>query len=99
MQRARPTRSSPAIGLRVEPAPPGAGVRFRLEVELGAMPSAFFRAVEETVRETLRQGIYGWEVPDCVGHDDALRLRAAAEPRPSRLRQEHVEHRRATSAT
>jgi ribosomal protection tetracycline resistance protein len=54
------------IGLRVDPAAPGAGVRFLLEVELGAMPYSFFRAVEETVRETLQQGIHGWDVPDCV---------------------------------
>jgi ribosomal protection tetracycline resistance protein len=30
-------------------------VEFRLEVELGAMPYAFFKAVEDTVRETLGQ--------------------------------------------
>jgi ribosomal protection tetracycline resistance protein len=52
------------IGLRVEPAPPGAGVSFELEVELGSMPFAFIKAVEETVRETMRQGLYGWEIPD-----------------------------------
>ncbi len=44
------------IGLRVEPAAAGSGVAFRIEVELGSMPLAFFRAVEDTVRETLRQG-------------------------------------------
>ncbi|WP_037897888.1 elongation factor G [Streptomyces sp. NRRL S-920] len=54
------------VGLRVEPAPVGAGVEFRLGVELGSMPYAFFRAVEETVRETLQQGLYGWRVPDCA---------------------------------
>jgi ribosomal protection tetracycline resistance protein len=54
------------VGLRVEPAPPGGGVRFRLEVELGSMPYAFFRAVSETVHETLGQGLYGWEVTDCT---------------------------------
>ena len=54
------------VGLRVEPAAIGAGVRFRLEVELGSMPYAFFRAIEETVRVTLEQGLYGWQVPDCV---------------------------------
>ncbi|MEU5577099.1 translation factor GTPase family protein [Streptomyces huasconensis] len=54
------------VGLRVEPAPVGAGVTFRLGVELGSMPYAFFRAVEETVRETLHQGLYGWRVPDCA---------------------------------
>nr|WP_222109780.1 TetM/TetW/TetO/TetS family tetracycline resistance ribosomal protection protein [Streptomyces cupreus] len=54
------------VGLRVEPAPAGAGVDFRLEVELGAMPYAFFKAVEDTVRETLGQGLHGWRVPDCT---------------------------------
>lgn len=54
------------VGLRVDPGPPDSGVEFRLEVELGSMPYAFFRAVEETVRETLHQGVHGWEVGDCV---------------------------------
>jgi ribosomal protection tetracycline resistance protein len=54
------------VGLRVEPGPVGSGVDFRLAVELGSMPYAFFRATEETVRETLRQGLHGWEVLDCV---------------------------------
>ena len=54
------------VGLRIEPAPVGSGVRFRLGVELGSMPYAFIRAVEETVRETLRQGLSGWEVTDCT---------------------------------
>jgi ribosomal protection tetracycline resistance protein len=54
------------VGLRIEPAAPGSGVEFRLEAELGSMPLAFFRAVEDTVRETLRHGIYGWEVTDCT---------------------------------
>ncbi|MFF3483272.1 GTP-binding protein [Streptomyces sp. NPDC002701] len=54
------------VGLRVDPAPAGAGVRFRLEVELGGMPYAFFKAVEDTVREALGQGIHGWQVTDCT---------------------------------
>jgi hypothetical protein len=29
-------------------------------------PIAFFRATEHTVRDTLRQGIYGWDIPDCT---------------------------------
>ncbi|ADB32603.1 small GTP-binding protein [Kribbella flavida DSM 17836] len=53
------------IGLRVEPAPAGAGVTFELEVELGSMPYAFIKAVEETVHETLQQGLHGWQIPDC----------------------------------
>ncbi|MGY6026630.1 GTP-binding protein [Streptomyces spinosirectus] len=54
------------VGLRVDPAPAGSGVGFRLEVELGAMPYAFFKAVEDTVRETLAQGLHGWQVTDCT---------------------------------
>ncbi|WP_328520789.1 translation factor GTPase family protein [Kribbella sp. NBC_00359] len=52
------------VGLRLEPAPVNAGVSFELEVELGSMPYAFIKAVEETVRETLDQGIHGWQIPD-----------------------------------
>jgi ribosomal protection tetracycline resistance protein len=54
------------VGLRIDPAPVGSGVEFRLEVELGSMPFAFFKAVEDTVRETLQQGLYGWQVTDCT---------------------------------
>ncbi|MGH3378385.1 MAG: GTP-binding protein [Actinoallomurus sp.] len=54
------------VGLRVDPAALGAGVRFRLEVELGSLPFSFVKAVEETVHETLRQGVHGWQVTDCT---------------------------------
>ncbi|SDX18717.1 ribosomal protection tetracycline resistance protein [Amycolatopsis xylanica] len=54
------------VGLRVDPAPIGSGVDFRLEVELGSMPYSFVKAVEETTKETLRQGLHGWRVTDCV---------------------------------
>jgi ribosomal protection tetracycline resistance protein len=54
------------VGLRIEPAPAGSGVTFRIAAELGSMPLAFFAAVEDTVRRTLRQGLCGWEVTDCT---------------------------------
>jgi ribosomal protection tetracycline resistance protein len=55
------------IGLRVEPAAPGSGVTFETGADLaGTMPPAFFRAVEDTARETLRQGVHGWDVTDAV---------------------------------
>ncbi|KRF46881.1 translation factor GTPase family protein [Terrabacter sp. Soil810] len=54
------------VGLRVDPAPSGCGVRFALEVELGSMPASFFTAVEDTVHATLGQGLQGWPVTDCV---------------------------------
>jgi ribosomal protection tetracycline resistance protein len=52
------------IGFRVEPAEIGSGVRYGRE--LGSLPLAFYRAIEETVHETLAQGLCGWEVTDCV---------------------------------
>jgi ribosomal protection tetracycline resistance protein len=55
------------IGLRIEPAVAGTGVQFQIGADLaGSMPIAFFRAVEDTMRQTLRQGLYGWEVTDAL---------------------------------
>lgn len=55
------------VGLRVEPAPPNSGVAFRLApAVLGKMPLAFFKAVEDTVYNTLSQGLHGWQVIDCT---------------------------------
>src|ERR687897_877715 len=60
------------IGLRIEPAAPDSGVQFGLDVQVGSIPThvfktveAFHKAMERNVLETLRQGIYGWEVTDC----------------------------------
>jgi len=64
------------IGLRIEPGEIGSGLTFRLEVEFGSLPASFFKAVEGAVRETLHQGLYGWEVTDCVvTMTDAIRYR------------------------
>jgi len=52
------------VGLRVEPLPPGSGMTFALGVELGSMPYAFFRAVQESLPAALRNGPHGWEVID-----------------------------------
>jgi ribosomal protection tetracycline resistance protein len=61
-----PNPFSATVGLRIEPAAVDSGVEYRLEVELGSLPLSYHKAVEETVRETLRQGIYGWQVTDCT---------------------------------
>jgi ribosomal protection tetracycline resistance protein len=53
------------IGLRVAPAPVGSGVQFRLGIELGSLPLSFIKAVEQTARRTLQQGVSGWQVTDC----------------------------------
>lgn len=52
------------VGFRVEPGSTGSGIRYTLEVKLGSLPLPFHRAIEETVFETLKQGLYGWEVTD-----------------------------------
>jgi ribosomal protection tetracycline resistance protein len=61
-----PNPFTATVGLRIEPAPINTGVVFRLEVELGSIPLSFHKAVEDTVRATLQQGIYGWQVTDCT---------------------------------
>ncbi|MCM2416932.1 translation factor GTPase family protein [Streptomyces sp. RKAG293] len=61
-----PSEFFATVGLRVEPAPYGSGVRYARETEWGALPRAFHRAIEETVRLGLRQGLLGWEVTDCT---------------------------------
>ncbi len=63
-QEANPFRAT--VGLRVDPAPVDAGVSFRLEIENGALPSSFLAAVQETVTQTLDEGLYGWRVADCT---------------------------------
>ncbi len=51
------------VGLRVEPGEPGSGVTYFRE--LGALPLSFYTAIEETVRATLAEGLFGWRVMDC----------------------------------
>ena len=53
-----------SVGFRVEPAARDTGIEYHRE--LGSLPLAYYRAIEETVHETLTQGLCGWEVTDCV---------------------------------
>jgi len=54
------------VGLRVDPTPVDSGVQFRLEVELGSMPSSFFTALQDAIGQTLAEGPFGWQVTDCL---------------------------------
>jgi ribosomal protection tetracycline resistance protein len=61
------------IGLRVEPTPPGSGVALAVEVDHTGIPlylyktrEAFVQHMEEYVRAGLQEGLYGWQVTDCV---------------------------------
>jgi ribosomal protection tetracycline resistance protein len=61
------------IGLRVDPAPSGSGVDFQLQVAARTVPLYLYKTVAsfaehmaQYVRETLREGLFGWQVTDCV---------------------------------
>jgi ribosomal protection tetracycline resistance protein len=64
---------SATIGLRVDPAPEDSGIAFRLDVDTRTVPlhvyktrDSFREHMEEYVRESLRDGLRGWRVVDCV---------------------------------
>ena len=61
------------VGLRVDPAPDGAGIEFRLQVDHRSVPTYaykrrenFAEAMGQYVRHTLREGLFGWQVTDCI---------------------------------
>ncbi|GIN87193.1 tetracycline resistance protein [Heyndrickxia sporothermodurans] len=54
------------VGFKIEPGITGSGISYQLGVELGSLPLAFHKAIEDTVFSVLMQGIYGWEVTDIV---------------------------------
>ncbi len=61
------------VGVSVAPLPAGSGVTFDLAVPVGSIPmhvfdtvDAFRGAMDRIVRDTLRQGLHGWEVTDCA---------------------------------
>ena len=61
------------VGLRVDPAPDGSGVEFRLAVDTRDVPlyvyktrNRFAESMAEYVRETLGEGMFGWRVTDCI---------------------------------
>jgi ribosomal protection tetracycline resistance protein len=61
------------VGVRLEPASPGAGIAVRLEVPSNTVPLFIYgsteeyrRVEEETVRAALREGLHGWQVLDCT---------------------------------
>lgn len=54
------------IGFKVERGALNSGITYNLGVELGSLPLAFHKAIEDTVFQTLKQGLYGWEVADII---------------------------------
>ena len=61
-----------ALGLSVEPTPPGHGVEFVVAVPTSSIPlfiykttANFAAVVGRHVRDALQEGLYGWDVTDC----------------------------------
>lgn len=61
------------LGFRIQPAPRGSGIEFRLGVDPPSMPlfiyksvDAFAALMDQYVRQTLQEGLYGWQITDCT---------------------------------
>ncbi len=71
-----PLSSNPflaTVGLRLDPSPIGSGIEFRLDVDVRLVPLYIYKTVDafvdhmaRYVRDTLREGIFGWQVTDCT---------------------------------
>lgn len=54
------------LTLRMEPLPRGSGIVYRSVIKEKELPYRYQHHVETSVRETLAQGIHGWEVTDAA---------------------------------
>ena len=61
------------IGLRVDPAPSDSGIDVRLPIDPRTAPlyvyktlAGFTEHMIEYVRQTLQEGLFGWQVTDCI---------------------------------
>ncbi|MEO6044978.1 MAG: translation factor GTPase family protein [Tepidiformaceae bacterium] len=71
-----PSSSNPflaTVGLRIEPAPIDSGIEFRLDVDVRLVPLYIYKTVNafsdfmaQYIRETLQNGLLGWQVTDCT---------------------------------
>jgi ribosomal protection tetracycline resistance protein len=74
--KSSPRSSNPflaTLGLRVEAAQPDSGVEFQLDIDVRLVPIYVYKTVgtfsdhmHEYVRETLHEGLFGWQVTDCT---------------------------------
>jgi ribosomal protection tetracycline resistance protein len=61
------------IGLSIDPAPNGSGIDFRVQVDPRTAPLYLYKTLDsftehmgQYVRATLREGLFGWQVTDCI---------------------------------
>jgi ribosomal protection tetracycline resistance protein len=74
--KSSPASSNPCLatlGLRVDPAPIGSGIELRLDVDVRLVPIYIYKTVDafidlmaQYIREALREGLFGWQVTDCI---------------------------------
>jgi ribosomal protection tetracycline resistance protein len=94
--RSSPDSTNPyraTLALRIDPLPPGSGVKVGLNVDVHLVPlyiyktvDAFQAALTEYVNEALRRGLHGWEVTDCrVTISDSGYSRTGSTARDFRL--------------
>ncbi len=88
------------VGLQIEPGAGATGVQFRLDADARSVPfyiyktmPLFIEHMEQYVRGTLRHGLHGWEVTDCLVTMTACGYYTSDGPRKP-----HVPMSRTTSA-
>jgi len=54
------------LGISLKPGIQGSGIVFDIGIGRGHLPVAFQKAIEESVNKTLKQGLYCFEVIDCM---------------------------------
>jgi ribosomal protection tetracycline resistance protein len=54
------------VGLRIEPGAVDSALTYRLAIERGYLLPSYHTAIEETIANELRQGLYGWRVVDAT---------------------------------
>ena len=54
------------VELTVEPLPPGSGLQFRSAVKDNVLAYRYQHHVEQSMRQTFRQGVLGWQVDDAL---------------------------------
>jgi ribosomal protection tetracycline resistance protein len=64
---------SATIGLRVDSAPIGSGVKFQLDVDPRSVPTYIYKTADrfidsmtQYICRTLQEGLFGWQVRDCT---------------------------------
>jgi ribosomal protection tetracycline resistance protein len=84
-----PISSNPflaTVGLRLDPAPVGSGIEFRLTVDVRLVPIYIYRpstpssTIWPNVRERYRRGLFGWQVTGCIVTMIDSGYRALARP-------------------